>query len=93
MKHLQVSEDIVPIGQFKAHASKLIRGLRGSKRPLVITQNGKPAAVVVTPEEFDRLVERRRFVEAVGDGLRDADSGRVVSDAELARELVTEFGR
>ncbi len=92
MKPMQVSEDILPLGQFKTQASKVLRKLRFSQRPVVITQNGKPAAVLITPEEFDRHREHDRFVAAVRDGLADAEAGRVVNDQQLERELELEFG-
>ena len=60
---MKVSEDIVPIGEFKTHASKLLRRMHDSGRPMVITQNGRPAAVVLTPEDFDEL-GYREFVKA-----------------------------
>ena len=47
---------------------------------------------MITPEEFDRLYERERFVEAVGKGLADAEAGRVVDDEALSGELDAEFG-
>ena len=84
---LQVAEDIVPIGELKAHLSEKIRGLRGTHRPLVVTQNGRAAAVMLAPEDFDRLTAQARFVAAVQAGLGDLDAGRVVSDADLARRL------
>ena len=84
-KPMRVADDIVPIGEFKAHAARLLKRVRSSNRPLVITQNGKPSAVVITPEEFDALSERRRFVAAVEEGLRDAEAGRVVTSEELER--------
>lgn len=37
---------------------------------MVITQNGKPAAVLLSPEEFDRLSYHARFVAVVTDGAR-----------------------
>lgn len=37
-------------------------------QPLVITQNGKAAGVLLSPGEFDRLTERARFVSAVNEG-------------------------
>jgi prevent-host-death family protein len=92
MKDIQISEDIMPVGEFKTHASKVIRRLQETKRPFVITQNGKPAAVLVTPGEFDRLNEHARFVEALDEGLKDADRGRMVDDDELTRELDETFG-
>lgn len=86
MKELQAAEDIVPLGQFKAKASEMLRKLRSTSRPLIITQNGKPAAVVITPEDFDTLVERERFVAAVQRGMADADAGRTLADDELELE-------
>ncbi len=57
MKTLHISEDIIPIGKFKARAAQVLRQLKDDQRPIIITQNGSPAAVLLTPEEFDRLVE------------------------------------
>ncbi len=92
MKVVQVSQDILPIGELKTHTSRVRRRLRAAQRPIVITMNGKPAAVLITPEEFDRLYERERFVEAMGKGLADAEAGRVVDDAALSGELDAELG-
>ena len=84
---LQVSEDILPLGEFKAQLSEKLRELKGRSRPLVVTQNGRPAAVVMSPEAFDRLTEQRRFMEAVNEGLEDLAAGRVFDDEELDRRL------
>jgi prevent-host-death family protein len=92
VKSLQVSEDILPIGEFKVQASRVLRKLRQAQRPIVITHNGKPAAVLITPEEFDRLREHARFLEAVGEGLADSEAGRVVEDRELSGEIDTALG-
>ncbi len=92
MKPIYTAEDIVPLADFKARASQLFRKLREEQRPLVITQNGKPAAVLITPEEFDRIRERDRFSEAVSAGLADSAAGRLIDDEELEAELDAEFG-
>ena len=57
----------------------------------MITQNGRPAAVLLTPDAFDRLGERARFLEAVREGLADSEAGRVLDDKELTAELDEEF--
>lgn len=89
---LQVSEDIVPIGELEAHLSEKIRELRGRRRPIVVTQNGKAAAVLLAPEEFDRLTARDRFVASVQEGLDDHQGQRAVDDDELGRRLDARFG-
>ena len=87
MKSLQVSEDILPLGVFKARAAQVLRKLREVQRPLVITQHGKPVAVLLTPEEFDRLAAYDRFLAAVQEGLADAEAGRVVTDQALTSDI------
>ena len=91
MKSLQVSEDILPLGVFKARAAQVLHKLREVQRPLVITQHGKPVAVLLTPEEFDRLAAYDRFMDAVQEGLADAEAGRVVTDQALTSELDAAF--
>ena len=87
MKPVQIAEDIVPLADFKARASRLFRQLRREQRPVIITQNGKPAAVLITPEEFDRIQERERFLDAVREGLADSEAGRLTDDSELDAKL------
>jgi len=92
MKPFSTAEDIVPLNDFKARASQLFRKLREGQRPLIITQNGKPAAVLISPEEFDRIRERDRFVETVSAGLADSAADRLIDDEELGAKLDEEFG-
>ena len=93
MKPLQISQDIVPIARFKSQASRIFRQLHEGQRPIVVTQNGQPAAVLITPEEFDRLQEHDRFLTAVRDGIADSEAGRLVDDEDLAAELDAELLR
>lgn len=93
MKPMQISLDIVPLARFKSQASEILRRLRDEKRPVVVTQHGQPAAVLITPEEFDRLQEHGRFMSAVQEGLADSEAGRLIEDEALAAELDAEFGR
>jgi prevent-host-death family protein len=92
MRPVQLSEDIIPVGEFKAHLAQALQKLRESNRPIVITQNGKPAAVMVSPREFDRLLERERLIEAIREGLSDSEAGRLISDKDLDRQFSAEFG-
>ena len=87
MKEVQVSNGIVPLGEFKAQAAKLLRRLGESGEPMVITQNGRPAGVLLSPKEFDLIQERQRFLESVAAGLADAEAGRVIDTAELRKRL------
>jgi prevent-host-death family protein len=86
----QVSEDIVPIAELKAHLSEVVRGLE-RRRPLVITLNGKPAAVMMSPQEYDRIAYRERVLAKINEGLRDVAEGRTYSHEEVGRMIEARF--
>ncbi|MCP4623061.1 MAG: type II toxin-antitoxin system Phd/YefM family antitoxin [bacterium] len=87
MKPLSISQDIVSLSHFKNKASKMLHDIQSSHRPLIITQNGKAAAVLLSPPDFDLLTEQARFVDAVQRGLKDVQNGRVLPDEDLDEEL------
>jgi prevent-host-death family protein len=88
----QTAEDIIPIAELKANMSEIVRGLDERPRPLVVTLNGKPAAVVMSPREYDLLSYQSRFIDAVGEGLADAKAGRTVDGDQAISELIAERG-
>lgn len=87
MKQLNISKDIVPISEFKSSLSKWLKNIQNTGHPLVITQNGRPAGVLLSPSEYDELVYKRHFLDSVNRGISDAESGNVYSTKELKKEL------
>jgi prevent-host-death family protein len=83
MRPIKISEDIVPIGEFRAQAAHWLKRAGETAQPVVITQNGKPAAVLLSPAEYDRLQDRQRFLESVTAGIEDAEAGRIMTTSEL----------
>ncbi len=58
MPKVKPSEDIQPLSTFRANAASLVQQVRETKRPLVLTQHGRSAAVVLDVEEYEALVEQ-----------------------------------
>lgn len=86
MRSLRLSSDFVTLSEFKAEAATWATRLASTGQPLVVTQNGKPAYVVLSPAAYDALTERTRVVAAVEEGLADVEAGRTLShEALLAR--------
>ena len=87
MKIMSVSNDIVPIGKFKTSLSKWFKSVKNTGHPLIITQNGKPAGVLLSPSEYDELVYKRAFLDSISRGIADAESGRICDSEELKAKL------
>ncbi len=87
----QTAEDIIPVAELKANMSDIVRSLGERPRPLVVTLNGKPAAVVMSPKQYDLLSYQSRFVEAVSEGLADAEAGRTVDGEQAINDMLGEL--
>ena len=48
---------ILPISEVKARLPELVTGVAEREEEIVVTRNGKPAAVLVSFTEFERLKE------------------------------------
>jgi antitoxin YefM len=93
MKAISVSSDIVPIAEFKTGISKWFKSIQKSGHPLIITQNGKPAGVLLSPEDYDELVYRKSFLDSVARGIADVDAGRSYGSEEVRSALATRRDR
>ncbi len=82
MKNIQVSNDIIPIAKFKTNASSIMEDVKLNHKSIVITKKGEAAGVLISPEDYDRLVEKDTFRQAIVHGLHDAETGKIQSDTE-----------
>jgi len=89
MKALKISKDIITLAEFKNSAATILKQISDSSQPVLITQNGKPAGVLLSPAEFDRIQEQEsaRFMAAVNRGIKDADDGKVLTSAQAKSRL------
>lgn len=73
----------------------MMKQLRKNKRPLVLTVNGKAAAVVQDAEAYQRLLDvaaRADAREGVRQGLEDVSEGRTRPAREFFREFEAAHG-
>ena len=87
MREISVSSDIIPVGEFKAGLAKYLKEIQQKKNSLIITQNGKPAGVLISPSEFDEMRNTKLFIESISRGLSDSGEGKVLSTSKLRKEL------
>jgi antitoxin YefM len=87
MSKMHISEDIVPVGEFKTSIAKYLKSLHETGHHLVITQNGRPAGVLLTPSEYDSLVYKQEFISSVNKGIEDAESQKIYTTGQLKNEL------
>ena len=89
---LDITKDIQSLTTFRRRSDDFIKQLKKTKRPVVLTVNGKAAAIVQDVEAYQRLLNLAASADAeesIRQGLEDVAHGRT----RPAREFFEEFRR
>lgn len=92
-RRVNLNTDIKPVSEFRANAAELIEHLKTSGRPLVLTQRGHSAAVVLDVAEYERMVEEIALLSDVRTAIQQIDGGQGVSNRNAKAELRRRFSR
>ena len=85
----KLTEDVIPVTDFRTNAAELIQKIKKTRRPLILTQHGRSAAVVEDMKEYEDRLERLELLEAIVRGLQAAEKGELVSHEEAMRQVDT----
>ena len=89
---LDITKDIQSLTTFRRRSGDFMKQLKKSKRPVVLTVNGKAEAIVQDAEAYQRLLDIAALADAeegVRQGLDDVARGRT----RPAREVFDEIRR
>jgi prevent-host-death family protein len=87
---LDITKDIQSLTTFRRRSSDFLKQLKKSQRPVVLTVNGRAAAIVQDAKAYQRLLDlaaRADEEEGIRQGLEDVKKGRT----RPAREFFAEF--
>jgi len=57
--------DILPFSEHRRHLREHFDRVKQTGGPLVITSNGKPDAVILSPDQYDALVEDAEYARSL----------------------------
>ena len=93
--NLDITKDIQSLTNFRRKSAQFLKQLKKSKRPVVLTVNGKAEAVVQDAEAYQRLLDiaaRADVYEAIRQGLDDIARGRTRPAREVFNEMRRRYG-
>jgi len=67
--------DIIPVSDLRKDAAKILKHLKDSKEPLIITQRGRAAAVMLSVETFKRSEHDKELLRLLAKGEREIGIG------------------
>ena len=87
---LDNATDIRSLSHFKRNTAQVMKELKQSGNPVVLTVNGRAEAVIQDAAAYERLcalAERAEMVEFLRKAKADADAGRTVDAKEFLQSL------
>ncbi len=87
MRRINLSQDIKSLSDFRANAALYLQNIKKSRRPMVITQNGKSSAVVLDVKEYESLLEKVELLQDVQIARQQFADGKGI-EHQTAKELV-----
>lgn len=92
---LNLAQDIHSLTDFKRNSNVLMKQMKQTGRPVVLTVNGKAELVVQDAESYQKLMEtleRLEAIEAIREGIEDVEQGRTMSLEEFDKEMRRKYG-
>ena len=68
--------DMIPVTDLRQDAAAALRRVRASKKPLVITQRGRAAAVMLSVQAYERSEHERQILRLLARGEREIARGK-----------------
>lgn len=87
-------KDVHSLSEFQRNAKKMLKDLKKSKRPALLTVNGKGAVVVQDADAYVAMlaeIERKYLIEAVRVGIEQMEAGKGRPASEVFDELEAEL--
>src|SRR5258708_4326808 len=87
---LDIARDIQSLSHFKRNTAQVIKQMKKSGNPVVLTVNGKAEVVVQDAAAYQcllALVEKAEMMEFLREARADADAGRTVPAREFLQSL------
>jgi len=66
---------IIPVSDLRQGAAKILKQLRDTQEPLIVTQRGRAAAVIVSVEAYEQSEHDKELLRLLARGDREIEIG------------------
>lgn len=84
---MNITEDIRPVTYLKNQAADVLKQINETQRPMIITQNGEPKAVLQDPVSYENMRNAIGLLKLISQGEDDIKQGKVKSQEDVFADL------
>lgn len=90
---IDLQNDIRPITDFRSNSAELLKQIKDTGRPLILTQRGRGTAVVIDLNQYQDLLEKLQELQDIQAGLAAIEAGETTSLDQAEAALMARFSR
>ena len=87
MHKIQLDQDIQPLSEFRSKVAFYFEQVKKTKRPLVITQNGKSSAILLDVSEYQQMVDKIEVLEDIRLAESQINKGLAISHKDVKKKF------
>jgi prevent-host-death family protein len=84
---MNISRDIKPVSYLKAKAADLLKQVNETRRPVIITQNGEPRAVLQDPESYEKMRNAIGLLKILAISEEEIKTGDVIPNDAVFKKV------
>lgn len=84
---ISISKDIEPLSEFRKKSADFVKRLKKEKQPIILTQHGKSAAVLMDVSEYERFTKKLEMLEDLLEAKQQVEQGKTYT-MDQARERI-----
>lgn len=84
---MSIVKDIKPVTYLKSRAADLLNQINETQRPVIITQNGEPRAVLQDPVSYENMRNAIGILKLLSQGEADIRNGRMKPQEKMFDEI------
>ncbi len=73
---MNISQDIKPVTYLKSRAADILKQINDTPRPVIITQNGEPKAILQDPKSYENMRNAIGILKLISQGENEIRSGK-----------------
>jgi prevent-host-death family protein len=88
---INLETDIQALSDFRANAAAVIKQVRDTRRPVVLTQRGRSAAVLLDVSSYQALVDELDLLRDIHLGIVDGEAGNLVEQQDAREQVLARY--
>jgi len=93
MNRINLETDIRPLSDFRANITSIIEEIKRTKKPIVLTQHGRSAAVILDVAEYERILEKIDLLSDIELAESQIEKGQGLSHSKAKSQILKRLNK